>query len=218
MHVQNDTELISFQDWTVRVRPATEAPARLLLLVHGWTGDENSMWVFVRNFPPDFWIVAPRAPYLTQPNGYSWRPLRPGPGDRPAFGDLSPAVESLIDFVDAYADENYLDATQFDAIGFSQGAAMVSSMALMHPERIQRAGVLAGFVPEGADLLVQKKPLHGKPFFVAHGTSDEMVNIEIARRSVKLLEAAGAHVTYCEDDVGHKLSARCLRALHAFFV
>ena len=217
MHVQSETELVSFRDWTLRIRAATQGPARLLVLVHGWTGDEDSMWVFVHNFPPQHWIIAPRAPFLTKPSGYSWRPLRVAAHDRPTFDDLQPAVESLIGLVDAYADENSLDVTQFDAIGFSQGAAMVSSMALLHPERIQRAGILSGFVPAGAEELAQRQSLRGKPFFVAHGTLDEMVNIEIARRSVKFLERAGANVTYCEDDVGHKLSARCLRALQEFF-
>ncbi len=217
MHVQSDTELVSFRDWTVRIRPATRAPARLLLLVHGWTGDENSMWVFARNFAPNYWIIAPRAPYLTEPGGYSWRPLRAGVHDRPSFDDLRPAAESLIPFVDAYAAENHLDASQFDAMGFSQGAALVSAMALLHPERIGRIGVLAGFAPSGAESLAGRRPLNGKDVFVAHGTLDERVKIEFARRSVQLLQEAGANVTYCEDEVGHKLSAKCLRALQAFF-
>jgi phospholipase/carboxylesterase len=217
VRVQSDTEVVSLADWTLRIRRATQAPAHLLVLVHGWTGDENSMWVFVRNFPPNFWIIAPRAPYTAIPAGYSWRPLHPGIHDRPTFDNLRPAVDSLMDLVRAYAGANYLDATKFDAIGFSQGAAMVNSMALLRPERIRRAGVLAGFFPVGAESLISKKPLDGKSFFVAHGTLDEMVNIEIARRSVKLLEEAGASVTYCEDDVGHKLSAQCLRALLEFF-
>ena len=66
MHVQSETELLSFHDWTLRMRAASEGPARLLLLVHGWTGDENSMWVFVRNFPARYWIVAPRARATSQ--------------------------------------------------------------------------------------------------------------------------------------------------------
>ncbi len=201
----------------MRVRPATEKPARLLVLVHGWTGDENSMWVFVRNLPDSYWIVAPRAPYPTSPSGYSWRPQRSGLHDRPNFEDLEPAVGSLLHFVDAYAAENQLDASQFSTIGFSQGAALISALALLHPERIGRVGVLAGFVPAGAERLAERQPLKGKPFFVAHGTLDDLVPIDIARSSVQVLETAGANVTYCEDDVGHKLSAKCLRALEAYF-
>jgi len=32
-----------------------------------------------------------------------------------------------------------------------------------------------------------------------------------------MLERAGASVAYCEDEVGHKLSANCLHALENFF-
>ena len=217
MPEQNSTEVVSFQDWTLRVRPAIVGPARLLLLVHGWTGDENSMWVFARNLPGSYWIIAPRAPYTTSPSGYSWRPHRPGIHDRPNFEDLEPAVGSLLSLVDSYAAANSVDASQFDAMGFSQGAALISILALLHPERVRRVGVLAGFVPRGAESLAENGPLMGKPFFVAHGTMDDLVPIDVARSSVRVLEAAGANLTYCEDDVGHKLSAKCMRTLQEYF-
>jgi predicted esterase len=59
--------------------------------------------------------------------------------------------------------------------------------------------------------------LEGKSFFVAHGTKDQTVPIERARAALTLLEQAGAQVTFCEDDVGHKVSVACLRALKDFF-
>jgi phospholipase/carboxylesterase len=219
VRAQSDTQLTAFQDWTLCVRASSQVPARLLLLVHGWTGDENSMWVFVRNFPVDYWIIAPRAPYITKPGGYSWRPPRADADydHRPTLDDLRPVTESLIGLLDAYALENGLQASEFDLMGFSQGAVMASTIALLHPERIRRVGILSGFVPAGAEPLVAERPLRGKSFFVAHGTQDETVKIEYARQSVKLLEDAGATVTFCEDDVGHKLGLNCLRALEKFF-
>ncbi len=217
MPVQSDTELIWLRGWTARIRRAAVKPARLLMLVHGWTGDENSMWVFAQNLPSNKWIVAPRAPHKTEPGGYSWRPALRGPHERPTFDDLKPAVGPLLSFLDAYAAENELDASQFDAMGFSQGAALVNTLALLHPERIGRLAVLAGFLPAGAEPCMEGRPLDGKSIFVAHGTLDETVPVEVARRSVKLLQDAGANVTYCEDEVGHKLSAGCLRALQVHF-
>ena len=38
-----------------------------------------------------------------------------------------------------------------------------------------------------------------------------------ARESVNLFQKVGALVTYCEDDVGHKLSANCFRGLQTFY-
>jgi len=86
----------------------------------------------------------------------------------------------------------------------------------LYPQRIRKMGVLAGFVPSGMEALVEKRPLDGKHVFVAHGTQDQMVPIDRARTSMDMLESAGAAITYCEDDVGHKLSANCLRALENY--
>lgn len=216
----NDTTPTTFQDWTLRVREATQAPARLLLLIHGLTGDENSMWVFARDLPPHYWIVAPRAPHLSgmPQGGYSWRPADSEAEDRPSLEQLQPAVEALLRFVDDYAASVGLDAATFDVMGFSQGAAMSSLLAFLHPKRVRKAGLLAGFVPGGLDGLLSQRPLEGKPFFVAHGTKDETIPIARARSSVDVLEQAGAQVTFCEDDVGHKVSITCLKALKKFLI
>ncbi|MFZ5878701.1 MAG: alpha/beta hydrolase [Chloroflexota bacterium] len=217
MPAPNDSQLVPFQGWTLRLRPASETPARLMLMLHGWTGDENSMWVFGRDLPSHFWLLAPRAPHAAQPGGYSWRPHVEGTHGRPSAEMLRPAAEALIRLVDAYSASVGVDAAQFDVMGFSQGAAMTNLLSLLYPQRIRRVGVLAGFVPGGAEDLVAQRPLTAKPFFVAHGTQDELVPIERARESIALLEAAGAQVTYCQAEVGHKVSADCLRAMKKFF-
>ena len=94
---------------------------------------------------------------------------------------------------------------------------MSSLLAFLYPGRIRKIGILAGFVPAGLEELISQRPLEDKRFFVAHGTKDETVPIERARASIETLEQAGANVTYCEDEVGHKVSVTCLRALKKFF-
>ncbi len=213
----NNTSLLSFKDWTLRIRESTQPSPRLLLLIHGLTGDENSMWVFARDLPDHYWIVAPRAPYVAAQGGYSWRPLEFESLNHFSLDQLRAAAEALIRLVDEYAASAGLDASVFDVMGFSQGAAMSSVLAFLYPQRIRKVGILAGFVPGGLEELVAQRPLEGKPFFVVHGAKDQMVTIERARAAVETLEQAGAQVTYCEDEVGHKVSVTCLRALKKFF-
>lgn len=229
MQIETETELITFEGWTLRVRPS-QPPKRLLLLIHGLTGDENSMWVFARGLSPDYWIIAPRAPYETDLGGYSWRLAQPetlrrappaespqsSASGMPGLEMLKPASERLLALVDAYSSSVPIDAREFDLMGFSQGAAMVNIIGMLHPQRVRKMGVLAGFVPSGMEQSIAQRPLEGKQVFVAHGTQDIMVSLDRARASIELLERAGAKVTYCEDDVGHKLSPSCLRALEAF--
>ena len=213
----SNTTLIEFNNWTLRIREASNQLPRFLLMIHGLTGDENSMWVFAHNLPADYWIVAPRAPYTAEPGGYSWRLPQFENMDRLSLDLLHSAAEALIHLVDEYSASVEIDATTFDVMGFSQGAAMSNVLAFLYPQRIRKTGILAGFVPSGLEELVIQRPLLGKPFFVTHGTRDDMVSVDLAHASVKILEQAGAKVTYCEDDVAHKVSVNCLRALKEFF-
>jgi phospholipase/carboxylesterase len=213
----NNTSLISFGNWTLRIRESTDPAPRLLLLIHGHTGDENTMWVFARSMSDQYWMVAPRAPYTAEDGGFSWRTLQTRNYDELSPEMLGSVAEALISLVDEYSASAGIEASVFDVMGFSQGAAVSSVLAFMYPERIRKTGLLAGFVPKGLKEQLTQRPLEGKPFFVAHGTKDETVPIARARASIALLERAGAQVTYCEDAVGHKVSLTCLHALQKFF-
>jgi len=216
----NSTSLIEFHGWTLRVRESTSAAPRLMLLIHGHTGDETVMWVFARNLSVDYWMVAPRAPHASQKEegGYSWRLPSDEAEGHSSVEQLRDSADALIHLVDEYAASVQVDASTFDVMGFSQGAAMCSLLAFLYPERIRKVGILAGFVPGGLEDRASQRPLEGKPFFVAHGTKDETVPMERARHSMEILQQAGATITYCEGDVAHKVSAACLRALKDFFI
>lgn len=216
MQTATNTELIEFNNWTLRTRVSQSMNPRLLVLIHGWTGDENSMWVFTRGLSHDYWMIAPRAPHPGEPSGFSWRAPQTLTDRWPSLEMFKPAAEALIRLVDEYSASVKLDALQFDLMGFSQGAALVNVMGMLYPDRVRKMGVLAGFVPSGFEELVSQKPLAGKNIFVAHGTQDQMIPIDHARESIEILEQAGAQVTYCEDEVGHKLSMNCLRALENY--
>lgn len=216
MQTAPDTNLLQLNNWTLRTRPATHRPTRLLLLLHGLTGDENSMWVFARDLPRHYEMLAPRAPHPTQPGGYSWRPFTGEDFGRPTLDQLRPAAEALMQLIAAYQASAGVEAPEFDVVGFSQGAAMTSLLSMLYPERIRKIGILAGFVPAGLESVVEQRPLAGKDVFVAHGTKDTTVPVDRARASIAVLEQAGAHVTYCEDEVGHKVSLACLQALRHY--
>lgn len=208
-----ESHLATFEEWTYRHHPPVERPGRLLLMIHGWTGDENSMWVFPANFPRSYWLLAPRAPWEATSSGYSWRESRTG---WPELEDFRPGAERLLSFLDDWAVANGADATTFDVIGFSQGAAMAATLGLLYPGRVGKMGLLAGFVPLGTDAVGRSQPLRGKSIFMAHGNKDETVPIDLAKASMNLLQEAGAEVIFHESAVAHKLSADGLKALEHY--
>lgn len=204
-------EILTAGEWIIRVRrPEGAGPFPVLLLLHGWTGDENSMWVFTARLPRRAWWIAPRAPWAAA-SGYSWCPQ----AGWPWVDDFYPALEALAALMqaDLLAEADW---QRLIPVGFSQGAALGYAWALLGFRPVMALAGLAGFLPEGAEALARNRPLWNVPVFMAHGLHDPIVPINRARQAAEVLQQAGAVVRYCEDPVEHKLGAACFKGLAGF--
>jgi phospholipase/carboxylesterase len=206
---------LEIDGWIFRQRvPYGGGPHPLILMLHGWTGDEQSMWVFSSRLPLNAMLLAPRGLYEAPGGGYTWHPHRVKAW--PWVDDFQPSIEALRHVL---TPENFpsVDFSNVSMVGFSQGAALAFSYGLLYPYQVKVLAGLSGFLPDGAEALVRNRPLADKQVFLAHGAKDELVPVERARQAARLLEQAGAQVMYCEDDVGHRLSRSCFRGMQAFF-
>lgn len=213
MPIENNSEILSENGWTFRVQPpdANTLDASVMLLVHGWSGDENVMSVFTSRFPTTRWYLAPRAPFPTPDGGFGW--FIPSDGQHATLEDFRPQVEGVLSWLDIWGKGSDVDVSQLDLMGFSQGAAMVLCVALFHPERVRRIAVLSGYLPAGSEVVLTDHLLEGKRILVAHGLRDEVISIDRAHDAVNKLRQAGADVEFCSSDIGHKLSAHCMKAV-----
>ncbi len=216
--MERRTEQRTWDGWTFRAStPTIDPPDRLVLLLHGWTGDENSMWVFARDFPLTSWLVAPRAPYRAERKGFSWRMMRPGSWGWPTFQELRPAAEALLSWLDGLMRHDGWQFDQLDVLGFSQGAALTSVLLAVAPQRLRRVALLAGFLPPGTEPYLDAARLRGKPIFISHGRSDQLVPFARAEALAQALEVAQAEVQFCAHEQGHKVNAPCLQVMNHFF-
>jgi phospholipase/carboxylesterase len=208
-------DLVHIDEFTLRVQiPDTPGPHPLILMLHGLTGTEDVMWIFASRLPQNAILVAPRGIYPAPDGGYTWQVKQEGvPHSVEGF---QPAMEALWGLL---TPETFPDARldRIGIVGFSLGAALAYSMALSYPERTGPVAGMAGFMPQGARQLAVRQPLVGRTVFMAHGTRDETVPYVRAQEAKEVFETAGAQVTLCSDDVGHKLSAACFRALQEYF-
>jgi phospholipase/carboxylesterase len=211
----NDYEIRSIDDWVFcQWNPRTSGPHPLLLLLHGFTGDEFSMSIFVNRLPENFLLVSPRGIFVSPLGGYSWEQNHPG--DWSDAGNFIPSAEALFEFLSS---DNFPTA-KLDTIhlmGFSQGAALAYVMAVIRPSVVAKVAGISGFMPDRIDSLIENEPLQGKRIFVAHGKRDDLIPLEKAEQAVETLRRGGAVVNYCEEDVGHKLSASCFRGIESYF-
>ena len=217
MPIETESYLIDQDGWTMRVqapRPGS-SPNPVLLLIHGWTGDEKSMWVFSHRLSSSFWKIAPRGPVQAPDGGFGWHTVT---SEQPIqLSDFRQSAAGLLERLDHWASSNHVDARQVNLLGFSQGAMLVYAINLLFPERVGLSGALAGYMPSHWINSDSASHLAGKSFYLAHGTLDETIPVAYARETARRLESAGARVNFCEAPVGHKLSANCLNDLGHFF-
>jgi phospholipase/carboxylesterase len=212
-----EPRLIKIQDWPFRVKPAeqlTNQP-RILLLLHGYLGNENIAWILTKSIPKVYTILAPRAPIKLGPDQYSWHPIEPQwPG---LFTTYKKLAREVLQRVDQWVLDQHLNVDTYDVMGFSQGAVMAYGLSFLFPERINKIAALAGFIPQSWQADLSNVSLSGESYFIAHGTQDETVPFEKAEQAAEFLKEKGAAVTFCEANTGHKFGANCFSSLGEFF-
>ena len=215
--MKNELPVLEIGEWVIRYRePDGDGPHPVIWLFHGWLGDEDSMWVFASQLPEHYLILAPRGPYSQERGGFGWYPE--GKQGWPSVTDFVPAIDQVNELMENWPlTAPWADFDQFRLAGFSQGAAMAYSYTVRNLDRVQAVAGLAGFLPEDADNDLEQNDLGELTVYVSHGTRDKLVPIEKARSAVQRFDRAGAEVTFCESEVGHKLSRDCFKGLEVFF-
>lgn len=217
MPIGNESTTLLHNGWIIKFHPPTRVPInRIILLLHGFSGDENSMDIFTRSLPGDAWLFSPRAPYPTSTTGFSWSSL---PVESPKTAEALveqahllwlqiPEWQKLMKLEGDYS---------LSIVGFSQGGAMALVLSLLYPSEVKKTACLSGFLPDGIETLLPYNSLEGQEFLFAHGTEDKIIPADLARQAAHTLQARGGQVTFCENRVGHKVAASCLHALAEFF-
>jgi phospholipase/carboxylesterase len=193
----------------------TDSPVPVVVMLHGWGGDEGSMWVFRQAIPPETAIITPRAPLDLEDDAYAWF-YRDDPLHLTDPESLVATIEKLDDFLSQLPQLYPVDPDRMVLIGFSQGAAVSNSLVMARPELVAGVALLAGMGFQLPELIPQVMSLAELPVFIAHGTRDEVVPLSAAQQACETYEQLGADVTYGEYNSGHKMHVQAIKDLRGW--
>lgn len=183
-----------------------------MLLLHGFGGDENSLYFLSSKLDGRFFYVSARAPYEIGPGSYAWFHVVFDPAGNAIEPDEAERSRlALLGFVDELVEAYGVDPSRVYLMGFSQGAMMGLSAALTEPEKI--AGLVASsgrILPEVLPRIAAPVRLRGLPIFVTHGLRDEVVPIRHGKAIRDRLSSESVELTYREYDMGHELRQECV--------
>jgi phospholipase/carboxylesterase len=178
----------------------------LLLLLHGYGSNEEDLFSFATELPDEYYIVSARAPYNMQYGAYAWYAIN-FDADENKFSDHEQAKISrdlIAQFIDELIQTYPIDPKNVTLVGFSQGSILSYAIALSHPDKVQRVVALSGYVSE--PILEEnylRNDLSKLKIFHSHGTADQVIPVEWARKTKPFLEKLGINSTYKEYPVGH---------------
>lgn len=200
--------------WTFRLQPSQEPlPGGVLVAIHGWTGNETSMGIFTRNLHAQYWIIFPRAPFVSPSGGYSW--VREARGVAQDYSTFQAIGIVCIERIKKIQSAFHIDNIPVSLLGFSQGAALALTLSLEPSFRVSKVGLLSGFLPAN----MPAGPFSAMPeYLITHGNQDTIVPISHAYETRDYLDKNNARVDFCETDAGHKLSTACFKTLEGFFL
>ena len=183
----------------------------LLILLHGYGSNEEDLFSFAPELPDDSYVISVRAPYDLQPYGHAWYAIH-FDADENKFSDnvqAKQSVELIASFIDEIVKQYPIDTKNVTLIGFSQGAILSYATALTYPEKISKVVALSGyFNQEILPEVIDTKAISHLKFFVSHGSVDQVIPVEWARKAKPALENLGLEVEYQEYPIGHGVSPK----------
>ena len=183
----------------------------LLLLIHGYGSNEEDLFSFAPELPDDSYVISVRAPYDLQPYGHAWYAIH-FDADENKFSDnvqAKQSVEIIASFIDEIVKQYPIDTENVTLIGFSQGAILSYATALTYPEKVTKVVALSGyFNQEILPEVIDTKAISHLKFFVSHGTVDQVIPVDWARKAKPALENLGLEVEYQEYPIGHGVSPK----------
>lgn len=192
----------------------SNVPYPMIICLHGRGADMRDLAGLAPAIDQTGYVyVCPNAPVAV--------PIGPGLMGRAWYepgGDANPvaverALSALDTLVDEVLDRYRVPPGQALLLGFSQGGAMTYRYGLPRPERFSSLVILSGALRNPDALLSQLPSGREQPIFIAHGTGDSMLSIDLSREAVAFLEAQGYRPQYHEYPMGHEINFAVLNDL-----
>lgn len=178
----------------------------LLLLLHGYGSNEEDLFSFASEFPEEYFVVSAQAPYPLMYGSYAWYAIN-FDADENKFSDIHQAKQSrdlIVNFIDELTNKYPIDPKKVTLIGFSQGAILSYAIGLSYPEKVSKIVAMSGYLnTEMAKENFEENNFSNLKIFVSHGTVDQVIPVEWARKTGPALEKLEIEFVYKEYPVGH---------------
>ena len=190
-------------------------PTASIIWLHGLGADGHDFEAVIPELrlpvEPALRFVFPHAPYrpVTINGGYvmrAWYDIAMGEDGFEQNADHIHESAKILQGLIVNETRRGIAADRIVLAGFSQGGAIALHAGLRYPAPLAGIMALSAPVPFAGELMTEVHPANATvPVFMAHGTDDQMIPFDSARRAHDLMQARGLHPEWHVYDMGHTL-------------
>ncbi len=192
----------------------------LLILLHGYGSNEQDLFSFAEELPDELLIISARAPLSLGFGSYAWYTIHFDAKEARKFSDIPEAIQArdtIANFVDEVLNHFDVDVTNVFLLGFSQGTILSYAVALNYPEKVQHVIALSGYVNmELNPSNLEKNKYQNLNFYISHGTVDQVIPVDWARKASPFLDSLEIQNSYQEYPVGHGVAPQNFHSFSAW--
>lgn len=178
-----------------------EDKSPLIVLLHGYGSNEKDLFSFKEFLPNDATIVSFRAPLELFQNMYAWYQIY-FENNVKSFDEKSAfsSKNLIIDKIKKISKDYNCDDERITLIGFSQGAILGFSVALMNNNLIKNLVALSGYVEEK---IIDFSSMSFPNIYISHGINDDVIPHLDSKKTLQLLNKNKINYDYYEFNQGH---------------
>ena len=191
------------------LRPGTNAPAPLLIALHGYGANKRQMMREAQLMAPENFAIASLQGFhqhIREPRE-TGGPLRFGFGWLTNFrSEESVAVHhrALLDLIKVLTDEGVADPSRVFLLGFSQSCALNYRFAFTHPEQLRGVVGICGGIPGDWETSPTYRESNIDVLHLA-GTRDEFYSPERVQDYERQLKTRARSVVFKSYDAAHEI-------------
>src|SRR3954470_21244405 len=176
----------SLTHYEVQLPAAMEAGKKypVIFALHGIGYDEQYMLNLVEDVKEDYILIGIRGD-LTYEEGYAYYYLKGyGNPERKLFDS---SIEKLKNFIEEASNHYPIDPDRKYVVGFSQGAILSMSLALLLGDSIKGIVPMNGYIPQFVKEEYSLQPFNHLSVFLCQGAEDPIFPIKIGKENYDYL-------------------------------
>ena len=185
----------------------------LLIQLHGVGSNKEDLFSFAHMLPNKYTILSAQAP-IDYFGGFAWYNLYPGEdGFVSNIPEAKESLKAIKEFIESSIDA-FNAKPKVTLLGFSQGAILSLATALNNPNLIEKTVALSGYL--NRDLLIRELKESEIPFFATHGTQDQVITIEKAKKTYEFFKENDFNFKFKSYPMPHGVAPDCLQDVISF--